>query len=57
MSIVIPVALQKQDEKNAQTTKLSSKKLFENNNELIIEHQNEIYYLRLTKQNKLVLTK
>lgn len=36
---------------------LSSEKLFGNHNEVVIRHQNERYVLRLTKQNKLILTK
>lgn len=37
--------------------RLSSDKLFTNVKEVMIEHQNEIYFLRITKQNKLILTK
>lgn len=47
-------------ESNAKVTpsgKLSSAKLFGNSNEVIIQHQEETYVLRLTKQNKLILTK
>lgn len=37
--------------------KLSSAKLFGSHNEVMIQHQDETYILRLTKQNKLILTK
>lgn len=37
--------------------KLSSEKLFGTSNEVLIQHQDETYILRLTKQNKLILTK
>jgi hemin uptake protein HemP len=37
--------------------KLSSSRLFETSKEVMIEHDNEIYILRLTRQNKLILTK
>lgn len=36
---------------------VSSRKLFGGANEVIIQHQDESYVLRLTKQNKLILTK
>lgn len=36
---------------------LTSEKLFGDSNEVVIKHQNESYVLRLTKQNKLILTK
>ena len=37
--------------------KLSSSRLFDTSKEVMIEHDNEIYILRLTRQNKLILTK
>lgn len=37
--------------------KLNSEKLFGDSNEVMIQHQEETYVLRLTKQNKLILTK
>ncbi len=37
--------------------KLDTNKLFAIDKEVMIEHQNEIYFLRITKQNKLILTK
>jgi hemin uptake protein HemP len=57
MAIVIEGELQDKDAKTPRTKKLCSSKLFENKKELRIDHQNEIYILRITKQNKLILTK
>jgi hemin uptake protein HemP len=37
--------------------RLDSKNLFASANEVIIEHAGEEYHLRLTRQNKLILTK
>lgn len=37
--------------------RLNTNQLFTNTNEVIIEHVNHTYVLRLTKQNKLILTK
>jgi len=36
---------------------IKSSQLFRNSKELVIEHGNEIYRLRITKQDKLILTK
>lgn len=36
---------------------LNTNQLFTNVKEVMIEHLNETYFLRLTKQNKLILTK
>ncbi|BBL34365.1 hypothetical protein Nstercoris_00596 [Nitrosomonas stercoris] len=36
---------------------LSSEDLFGNSNEILIQHRNEQYRLRLTRNNKLILTK
>lgn len=36
---------------------LNTNQLFINVKEVMIEHLNEIYILRITKQNKLILTK
>lgn len=36
---------------------LNTNQLFTNVKEVMIEHLNEIYILRITKQNKLILTK
>jgi hemin uptake protein HemP len=57
MAIVIEGELQSEGAKNPRIKKLSSSKLFENKKEVKIEHQNETYILRITKQNKLILTK
>jgi len=43
--------------KTSHIRKLSSIKLFEAAKEVMIEHDREIYFLRLTRQNKLILTK
>lgn len=37
--------------------RLNTEQLFSNINEVIIEHLNDTYFLRITKQNKLILTK
>ena len=37
--------------------KLSSQELFRNSSTVCIEHQGEHYWLRLTRGNKLILTK
>jgi hemin uptake protein HemP len=50
-------SVQESSAKVATNGKLSSAKLFGNSNEVIIQHQEETYVLRLTKQNKLILTK
>jgi hemin uptake protein HemP len=57
MAIVIEGELLKDGAKIPRTKKICSSKLFENKKEVRIEHQNETYVLRITKQNKLILTK
>lgn len=37
--------------------RLNTEQLFTNVKEVLIEHLNETYILRITKQNKLILTK
>jgi hemin uptake protein HemP len=37
--------------------RLNSDKLFTNVKEVMIDHEDETYFLRITKQNKLILTK
>lgn len=37
--------------------RLNTEQLFSNVKEVMIEHLNETYFLRITKQNKLILTK
>jgi hemin uptake protein HemP len=46
-----------EDVKVLRIKKLESSKLFEASKEVMIEHDSEIYFLRLTRQNKLILTK
>lgn len=42
---------------DSQAKKIASSTLFENKKALLIEHADEVYTLRVTKQNKLILTK
>jgi hemin uptake protein HemP len=37
--------------------RLKSQEIFKQQNNVVIEHQGEEYHLKLTKQNKLILTK
>lgn len=46
-----------QDIKMSRIKRLSTEQLFANIKEVMIEHLNETYILRITKQNKLILTK
>ena len=43
--------------KQERIKRLNTEQLFSNINEVIIEHLNDTYFLRITKQNKLILTK
>lgn len=45
------------DIKLTRIKRLNTSQLFTNAKEVMIEHLNETYVLRLTKQNKLILTK
>jgi len=36
---------------------ISSESLLANSNEVLIQHRGELYHLRLTRSNKLILTK
>lgn len=45
------------DIKLTRIKRLNSNQLFTNVKEVMIEHLNETYILRITKQNKLILTK
>jgi hemin uptake protein HemP len=45
------------DFKISQIKRLTTEQLFSNVKEVMIEHRNETYILRITKQNKLILTK
>lgn len=42
---------------NPATQRISSRELFNGGNELLIEHAGHKYRLRITRQNKLILTK
>jgi hemin uptake protein HemP len=57
MAILAESKMLNNDAKEQRSKKLCSSKLFENKKEVMIEHQNETYVLRITKQNKLILTK
>lgn len=46
-----------QDIKMSRIKRLSTEQLFANIKEVMIEHLNKTYILRITKQNKLILTK
>ena len=37
--------------------RLKSREIFKQQNDVVIEHEGEEYHLKLTKQNKLILTK
>ncbi|WP_047538069.1 hemin uptake protein HemP [Methylotenera versatilis] len=45
------------DVKMTRIKRLTTEQLFTNVKEVMIEHLNETYILRITKQNKLILTK
>jgi hemin uptake protein HemP len=45
------------DEAASQSTQLSSQELFRTGNTVRIEHAGQTYWLRLTRGNKLILTK
>lgn len=45
------------DIKMTRIKRLTTEQLFTNVKEVMIEHLNETYILRITKQNKLILTK
>lgn len=42
---------------NASRNRISSQQLFASQNEVVIEHNNEDYRLRITSNGKLILTK
>jgi len=46
-----------EDIKITRIKRLHSDRLFTNVKEVMIDHENETYILRVTKQNKLILTK
>jgi hemin uptake protein HemP len=57
MAIFAESKLLNNDAKDEHSKRLCSSKLFENKKEVMIEHRNETYVLRITRQNKLILTK
>jgi hemin uptake protein HemP len=57
MAIVTEGELLQMEKKIKSAKTVSSVRLFANKKELLIEHLNETYILRITKQNKLILTK
>ena len=46
-----------QDMKMSRIKRLNTEQLFNNVKEVMIQHLNETYILRITRQNKLILTK
>lgn len=52
-----PTSTQDAQQAFAQPVRLDSKQLFEGQRELIIQHQGEEYRLRITRHDKLILTK
>ena len=60
MSFDVAIVADQVSEKDIKMTRikrLTSEQLFTNVKEVMIEHLNETYVLRITKQNKLILTK
>jgi len=57
IAIVTDTARTHEDIKISRIKRLHSDKLFTNVKEVMIDHENETYILRVTKQNKLILTK
>lgn len=57
VAFVAEGCLEKANLKINKIKKFTSSQLFTEVKEVMIEHQNEVYILRLTKQNKLILTK
>ena len=59
MSFDVAIVADQVSEKDIKMTRikrLTSEQLFTNVKEVMIEHLNETYILRITKQNKLILT-
>lgn len=52
-----PLSTQDEQQVSTQPVRLDSKLLFEGQRELIIQHQGEEYRLRITRHEKLILTK
>lgn len=57
IAIVTDTARTQDEIKISRIKRLHSDKLFTNVKEVMIDHENETYFLRITKQNKLILTK
>lgn len=57
IAVVTDSAHAQDDMKISKIKRLNSDKLFTNVKEVMIDHEDETYFLRLTKQNKLILTK
>lgn len=60
MSFDVAIVADQISEKDIKMTRIkrfTSEQLFTNVKEVMIEHLNETYILRITKQNKLILTK
>ena len=57
VAIVTDTTRTHEDIKITRIKRLQSDKLFTNVKEVMIDHESETYILRVTKQNKLILTK
>jgi hemin uptake protein HemP len=57
IAIVTDSARTQDEIKISRIKRLNSDKLFTNVKEVMIDHEDETYFLRITKQNKLILTK
>ncbi|MES2579269.1 MAG: hemin uptake protein HemP [Pseudomonadota bacterium] len=60
MSFDVAIVADQISDKDIKMTRIkrfTSEQLFTNVKEVMIEHLNETYILRITKQNKLILTK
>ncbi|MDO9150050.1 MAG: hemin uptake protein HemP [Methylotenera sp.] len=57
IAIVTDSTRTQEDIKISRIKRLNSDKLFTNVKEVMIDHEDETYFLRITKQNKLILTK
>lgn len=57
VEIVADESMDSGDFKITQIKRLTTEQLFNNVKEVMIDHRNETYILRITKQNKLILTK
>jgi hemin uptake protein HemP len=57
IAIVTDSTRTQEDIKISRIKRLNSDKLFTNVKEVMIDHEDETYFFRITKQNKLILTK